>query len=122
MRLTIRQSEGMSDWFIIERAEHDGREWIEERQSYLGMTCSAFMHSARFSDADVEGNRDEMLALARGIEARSDTHFKRCAVRFEGDRVFFSSPRNSRREGEVALTEADDLARQIHDLFTGGAS
>jgi hypothetical protein len=116
MELTIRKSEWMSDWYIIERAEHDGREWLED----MGDNVLAYRCSSRMSDADVEGPAAEMLAIAGAIEERSKARFKRCAVRVEGDRVFFHSPRNSREDGECSLEEADRLAAKIRAAISGG--
>lgn len=108
MKLAVRKSEYLPDWYIIERAEHDGREWLEP--THYG---SAFMTSARFSDADVEGTGAELLELAQAIEKREACYHKRCAVRFVGEKAEFWSPRNSQRHGEVSIEDADDLARQI---------
>lgn len=111
MRLAIRKSEGMDDWYVIERAEHDGRSWMEP---IPGIPNAMALHlSSRFSDADVEGTADEMLGIAEGIETRDGAGYKRCAVRIDGDRAFFQSPRNSQREGECSLAEADALAKEI---------
>lgn len=107
--LTMKKSEWLDDWYIIERAEHDGREWMERN----GPNSSTLRCSARFSDADVEGSAYEMLALAEAIEQRSRNSFKRCAVRIEGERAYFCSPRNSQEDGEVSLAAADVLAAEI---------
>lgn len=109
MKLTIRKSEDLGDWYVIERAEHDGRSWFES----TGLSSMALRCSSRFSDADVEGTALEMRALAKAIEDGQPEAFKRCAVRIEGDRAFFWSPRNSQRDGEVSLEDARELAAQI---------
>jgi hypothetical protein len=113
MRLTIKKTDVIEDWYLIERAEHDGREWIEE----TGPHSSALRCSARFSDADVEGRSREMLAIAAAIEARGEAVFGRCAVDATGETVRFWSPRNSREDGLVTREEADDLARQVRTLL-----
>ena len=110
MELTIRKSEGMDDWYVIERAEHDGRIWIAD---------GALQCASRFSDADVEGTAAEMLAIADGIERRTETSFKRCAVSFQTDGVHFDSPRNSQRDGVCSLEEADALAAKIRTALGG---
>jgi len=108
-RLVMVKSAHMGDWYLIERAEHDGRQWLER----TAPGCMAFRCSSRISDADVEGPAEEMLAIADAIEQRDSVSFRRCAVRVVGDRVFFSSPRNSQRDGETSLAYADELVAQI---------
>lgn len=93
--LTLRKSDFDADWYVIERAEHDGREWMEP------------------DNADVEGTAEEMRELARAIRARSSAYFRRCAVAVVGSRVDFWSPRNSTAAGSVALADADALADEI---------
>ena len=107
MKLTIRKSG--EDWYTIERAEHDGRMWMEGRGPNVMALCS----SARISDADVEGTGEEMLGIARAIMARDRFSEKRCAVDASCDPVRFWSPRNSMRDGTSSLAEADALAAQI---------
>lgn len=107
--LTVVHQEHMDDWWTIERAEHDGREWLEN----IGPNAMALRCSSRISDADVEGYSTEMHALADAIEARGSESFKRCAVEVKGDVVEFSSPRNSRRSGSCSLEEADRLVTKI---------
>lgn len=109
MKLTMRKSDHLGDWYIIERAEHDGREWLER----TGPASMALRCSSRFSDADVEGTAFEMLALARAIKQRRRERFKRCAVDATSEPVKFCSPRNSTVEGETTLAEADALADMI---------
>lgn len=110
MKLTITSCEDViPGWWIIERAEHDGREWIHE----MGSDRSELRTSARFSDADVEGYDYEMLAIADTIEKRRYAAMKRCAVDARTTPVRFWSPRNSRTRGECTVAEADDLAKLI---------
>lgn len=115
MKLTIRKSEWLDDWYVIERAEHDGRKWLEPIE---GVTNGrAFMHSGRISDADVEGTRAEMLDIARAIKERGYCYHKRCAIQVDGYRAWFWSPRNSQRRAEVPLHRADALAALITSTF-----
>ena len=109
MKIIMKKSDWMDNWYIIELAEHDGREWIEND----GPNSFSFKTSARFSDADVEGTDAEMLAIASAIKNGKDASFRRCAVRISGGLAFFSSPRNSEIEGECSLSEAEELAEQI---------
>jgi len=109
MKLTIRKCDGFGDWYVIERAEHDGREWLAP--TGYG---SRFMRSARISDADVEGTGCEMHAIAGAIEARGSFHARRCAVWLEEGGFRFESPRNSSEPGGlVTMEHADELARLI---------
>lgn len=120
MKLTITKSEGMGDWYLIERAEHDGRTWLEPMNLGGGSSCMAFMTAARFSDADVEGSAEEMRDIATAIENRSTESHKRCGVDATGDPVKFRSPRNSQRDGECTLAEADELAALIRSMLPNG--
>lgn len=109
--LVIRKSEWLDDWYLIERAEHDGREWMEKVEG--GM---ALRKSSRISDADVEGSAAEMLAIADAIDKRTAFYAKRCAVNAEEDQVRFWSPRNSTRPGKSSRDAADALARLIRTV------
>ena len=112
--LTLRKSDMIDDWYLIERRNHDGRTWSE--QTEYG---TSYQTSARISDADVEGCAHAMLGIATAIEERSTFRAKRCAVWFEGDRACFSSPRNSQRPGTVTLEDADNLAKEIREKLEG---
>lgn len=111
MKLTLRQSS--EDWYVIERAEHDGRIWFER----VGPNSMALRSSARISDADVEGTAADMRDIARAIEARGVVEFRRCAVDASLDPVRLWSPRNSTKSGEVPLADADALAAEIRHLL-----
>lgn len=123
MRLALVKAEHMKDWYLIERAEHDGREWIEEVKAATldSGSWSRCMRSARVSDADVEGTAEEMRRIAVAIDGRAWVGFKRCAVQvFDSERVEFWSPRNSQSPGVCTLAEADELSAQIkRELATG---
>jgi hypothetical protein len=106
--LAVRPCDWLEDWYAIERAEHDGRTWLEPCDD--GHTL---MHASRISDADVEGNAADMHALAEAIEARGAFSARRCAVRVEGERARLWSPRNSTRAALVPLAAADAVAAQI---------
>lgn len=109
MKLTLKLCDDIiPNWCVIERAEHNGASGIARTEHGF-----AFVTAARFSDADVEGTRAEMLAIATAIEHRTAFHAERCAVHFEGDEVCFHSPRNSTRDGRVSIADADELAAEI---------
>ena len=99
------------DWYVIERAEHDGRVWLEPTDS----GGAALRSSSRFSDADVEGTAAEMLAIAHAIDAGTSARFKRCAVMVHGSHVELWSPRNSTARGVVSLEDGTELAREIRE-------
>lgn len=113
MKIVMRKSEWLDDWYLIVKAEHDGRVWEEG----VAPSVLKFMKSERISDACVEGSEEEMLWIATPIIARKEYEFCRCAVRFEPDGVHFWSPRNSRVDGVVSIEEADELANQIIRYF-----
>ena len=115
-------SEGLDDWFVIERAAHDGSSWFVDvngikippaalhMHSVLGFQCSS-----RICDADVEGSRAEMQALANAILKGTSVSFKRAAVAYGGANgaFYFWSPRNSRTVARVPKERAVHLANQI---------
>ena len=112
MKLTIRKSDNLADWYLIERAEHDGRTWLERVEGGLAMRASA-----RFSDADVEGTAEEMRDVADAIQRGTYAEHVRCAVDARGDLVLFHSPRNSQTRGIVDHVEAVALAVEIRALL-----
>jgi hypothetical protein len=106
--LACVRSENLDDWYLIERAEHDGT--TELRRVGYGF---ALWTSARISDADVEGTGAEMLALADAIDAGEDESFSRCSVEFADGGVLFDSPRNSQQPARVSVASAKALAAKI---------
>jgi hypothetical protein len=108
------KSAWLDDWYIIERAEHDGQEWLEPIGEPNAQTRGyALMRSARISNADVEGTMDEMVEIAKAIKSNGTFHAKRCAVDATGSRVKLWSPRNSLNAGSILAEAADELAEQI---------
>jgi len=95
-KLTLRKSQDLSDWYVIERVAPD---------------------VAELSDAAVEGTQGEMLAIADAIDRRTSVNFSRCGVCVAGNHAFFYSPRHSGTEGRATLAVADDLAAQIRAAF-----
>lgn len=91
MKIELRKSDGLDDWYTIERAVLFGR----------------------ISNADIEGSAEEMLALARAIKARGSASFKRCAVLCGLRFAYFCSPRNSTRDASVSLEDADEFADRV---------
>lgn len=111
MRLTIRDSG--NNWYVIERAEHEGGVGLK----WTANGRLSLHDSARFSDADIEGTAEEMIAVAQAIQQRKMVSFKRCAVRFEPDVAVFWSPRNSQIDGICSHAEADHLMADIIALL-----
>ena len=109
MKIVLVKDDPESDWYTIEKAVHEHRQWFEQ----TGKNSFSFMDTARISNACVEGTAEEMIAIAVAIKERTDESFKRCAVLFASDGVHFWSPRNSTVDGLVSLEEADELANQI---------
>lgn len=110
MRLKLVHASYIGDWYTIERAVHDGREWWEE----TGPNSISLRMSCRITDACVEGTLSEMKAIAKAIRSRSDIAFKRCAVKITKAGGQFWSPRNSRVKSAIcSMRQIDDLAAQI---------
>lgn len=111
--LVCKRSDELEDWFTIERAEHDGRTWMEPVDYGGGIKGSALMMSCRITDACVEGTGEEMLSLARAIDRGSGDNFKRCAVYPCEGGFALSSPRNSTYAAVVPADVALRLAASI---------
>jgi hypothetical protein len=115
VELACRKSDGMTDWYVIERKHHDGREWFER----TGSNSFSLRTSARIGNADIEGSGAEMKAIARAIKDRREARFRRCAVRVRDDgNVEMSSPRNSHGPSLVPYARATVLADEILALET----
>lgn len=111
IRMVIVKSDWMEDWWVLEREEHDGREWFER----VGPNASALRMSSRIGNADIEGTTREWKGIAAAIRARGSDHNKRCAVSCEPEGVYLSSPRNSIEPTLVDYVSADLLADRIEE-------
>lgn len=111
--LTVTPGENIRDWYVIERAEHDGRSWIE----WDGEGGGSLMLSSRIGNADIEGTHAEITELAKGILARRNVSFKRCAVSLDTTgnvlSVLLWLPRNSLHSTRVPFDRASALAYLI---------
>ena len=114
-KITLVKNDELDDWYTIEKSNHEHKVWFEELDGGLN-----FMHSGRISDACVEGNGKEMLAIADAIRSRKSVCFRRCAVRIDGDSAYFWSPRNSTREAKIPIENADEFARQCAEVLRKG--
>lgn len=114
MKLKITKSDALDDWYVVERADVEAKQWSEP--TAYG---SRLMVSTRLSDADCEGTAAHMLALADAIAARERWSAKRCGVFWASDGAKFYSPRNSDTATcvMVLFADADDLAGQIRALL-----
>ena len=117
--LVCKASDGMEGWYTIERAEHDGRTWMEQRDFGGGIMGGAFMMSCRITDACVEGDGEEMLALAKAIGAGKAASFKRCEAYPHQGGYALSSPRNSTYAALVPMDVAERLAASIRATVKG---
>lgn len=111
MKLTLRKSEWLDNWYVIERAEHDGREWLEPD----GPNVMHFRKSSRIGNADIEGTAEEMREIARAIKSKTSASFKRCAAVYTTAGVRMSSPRNSIGATLVPHEDAIALAEEIEE-------
>jgi hypothetical protein len=95
-----------TDWWIVERAIHDGREWEE----YSDDGMSAFScRSARIVDGDIEGPGYEMRAVAQAIEQDRSVRFKRCQVTWTASGYLMSRPKG----GSAPVLVSHDIARHL---------
>lgn len=114
IRMLIVKSDWMEDWWILEREEHDGREWFER----VGPNATALCMSSRIGNADVEGSAREWKEIAAAIRARGGTSSKRCAAWCKPEGVYLSSPRNSIEPTLVDYASADLLAERIEQALS----
>lgn len=106
--IVARPFEGLEDWYRLEWAEHDGRDWEESGyDEEVGYHFTRLCSSARLEPYTcVEGPAREMRAIAYAVLKGFPDDFKRCAVRPEGKHFAFYSPRNS--NGVTALVHGED--------------
>lgn len=107
--LALSKPDANDNWYLIDRRDHDGREWWEPVEYGRKFCCAHRL----VSDADVEGTAADMLGIANAIERRGQYHAKRCAVQVCGDLVEVYRPRGNYRRGVVTLADADALAAEI---------
>ena len=112
--MTLRKSDWLDDWYVIEWAEHEHTMGVVP----VGGRGFAFTHSGRVGDADVEGTAAEMLALAAAIESGGWAGGSRCrAVTRPDGKVHLCSPRNSIDGIVVTRESAASLAAEIRRVL-----
>ena len=110
MKIKLNDCFGDGYWYTIIRAEHDGREWIEN----IDTNTSRFMCSERLSpEACIEGTKEEMLDVAKAIKNNGLAKYKRVAVSFAFGGFVFWSPKNSEHEAFISVEDADEFAEQV---------
>jgi hypothetical protein len=116
MKIKLKNCEEfLAGWYTIVRAEHDGREWSEERKPGYLYHC---MSERLEPTACIEGEGWEILELAKAIKARSYVSFKRCAVRAHLEiGVYLCSPKNSQTETLISFEDADEFANEVFALL-----
>lgn len=115
--LTLRKSDGLPDWYVIEWVEHDGTNWSELTSPH----SSSWRCASRPSDADIEGTSEEMLAIAEGLERQKSVSFRRCACEFISDHFELRSPRNSTIPAVITRLQATCLAAEIRAALAASA-
>lgn len=107
--MKIKLNHCFDEWYSIIRAEHDGREWIEN----IDTNTSRFMCSERLSpEACIEGTSEEIIEVALAIKDRRAIYFKRIAVSFEYG-FWFWSPKNSIHKVFISTEDADEFANEV---------
>jgi hypothetical protein len=121
MRLVVNKfnpDDPNDEWYVIERAEHDGRRWDEPLPDGHGTRLLKSSRVVSDLASDVKGTTREMRAIAINIRARRTMSFARCAVDARREPVTFWSPRNSNGAvGECTRAEANALAKQIEEML-----
>lgn len=123
--IVVQQKHMGDDYWTIERAEHDGRSWMQS----LGPHSQAFCLSARLGEpsadtnehnnADIEGDSREMLAIAKAIEDGGRASFKRCEAVVTEEGVELMSPRNMVAPVVISHANAKALAEDIRAKVKG---
>lgn len=95
VKLTVRKSEWLGDWYVIERE-----------------------HGFRFGDADPEGTGGEMEVVATAIETGKPVSFGRVAVSpTASGGVCLYNPRNSQTTPAINRESALHLAAEIRRVL-----
>ena len=117
--LILVSCDGMPDWWIIERAQHDVREWDEYSDDGAhAFTCC----SARIVNGDIEGSGNEMRSLAKAIEEGRSAQFKRCQVAWTKNGYLMGRPRGGSAPVLVTFGVALHLAADIRHKVGHGES
>ncbi len=120
--VTLAKSDGLSDWYAIEWAEHPNKHWMERASSdfWPEAIYHHLCYSGRIGDCCIEGTAAEMLAIAEAIERGKDASFKRCAVWPVPGGFSLCSPRNSQQDAQITDAQAKHLAAEIRRVVGEG--
>ena len=132
--IVVQQKHMGDNYWTIERAEHDGRNWMQP----LGPHSSAYCLSSRLGEpsaepnmhnnADIEGDSYEMMAIAKAIEnglafgpghQSAQVSFRRCEAVVTEEGVELMSPRNMRFPVVISHANAKALAEDIREKVNG---
>jgi hypothetical protein len=115
-KIILRKSEQLPDWFLVVRAEHDGR------MEFIGDELRASLFcSERIGDgfADVEGSRYELEEIINAIQTRRNWSFKRIGLYAEPHGGSLHSPKNSMKLEWFEWSVLDEFAKQASALLQG---
>lgn len=114
MKIKLKKSEQLNDWYSIVRSEHDGKEWLENVSANI---CRLMLSERLSPEASIEGSAFEMIEVAKAIKNKESVYFRRIAVHFINENeCYFYSPRNSQNETYgtiISFEDANELADQI---------
>lgn len=110
----VKRSEFVQDWYVVVRTHHDGKTWLEPAV-HEGVPYLSLKTSERLSDADIEGTREEMIALMTAILDGKEASFKRCGAEPVDDGWLLGSPRNSTEWAFVSTENARKAAQEFLD-------
>lgn len=100
----------------------DGNTWPWTLDGEPGWWALHDANGRYVSDACVEGDDDEMRALAAGLRSGERVYFKRCSAWIEEGAWHFCSPRNTMGgDARLPLDRAAELADIIDSALARGA-
>ncbi len=108
IKLTISKG-SFDDWWVLERIEHDDRTW-NEPTNYGSQYC---MSRRLEKTTDVEGTKEEWIAIRKAILNKSGIDFTRCSVEHTKKGFLVESPRNSQEPILISDSSAIYLANEI---------
>lgn len=118
IKLNLRRSDWMGDWFVLEREVHDDGDYEMVAPDDISkdgrIMAASHMPSSRVGDADVEGTAEEWAGMLAALRGGGSYSAKRCAVRpVERRGAAVWSPRNSRELSVLDKETVDYLVPKI---------